>query len=62
MQATRKRSFLDKELIVNALRSEYPEYNRKPWGVMSNLVARGLFYSLLILTSYLNVMLYFLQL
>jgi len=51
MQATRKRSFLDKELIVNALRSEYPEYNRKPWGVMSNLVARGLFYSLLILTS-----------
>jgi len=37
-----KRRFLDKEVIVNALRSEYPEYNRKPWGVMSNLVARGL--------------------
>ncbi|CAI6366354.1 unnamed protein product [Macrosiphum euphorbiae] len=42
MQSARKRRFLDKELIINALRSEYPEYNRKPWGVMSNLVARAL--------------------
>jgi len=53
MQSTRKRRFLDKELIVNALRSEYPEYNRKPWGVMSNLIARGLFfvnYALKVLT------------
>jgi len=39
-----RRRFLDKELIVNALRSEYPEYNRKPWGVLANLIARGLLF------------------
>uniref|UniRef100_A0A2S2QJ24 Nuclear valosin-containing protein-like n=1 Tax=Sipha flava TaxID=143950 RepID=A0A2S2QJ24_9HEMI len=42
MESSRKRRFLDKELIVNDLRSAYPEYNRKPWGVMSNLIARAL--------------------
>ncbi|VVC27682.1 Hypothetical protein CINCED_3A019856 [Cinara cedri] len=42
LQSSRQRRFLDKELIVNGLRSLHPEYNRKPWGVLSNLVSRAL--------------------
>ncbi|XP_025202664.1 nuclear valosin-containing protein-like [Melanaphis sacchari] len=40
--STKKPRFLDREVIVNALRTEYPEYNRKPWGVMLTLTARAL--------------------
>lgn len=41
IESTRNIKYLNKELIVNALRAEYPEYSRKPWGVMANLIARG---------------------
>lgn len=43
MQCSSNRKFLDKEVIVNDFRMHYPEYNRKPWGVVSNLIARGQF-------------------
>lgn len=36
-----RRNFLDKDTMANSLRSKYPEYNRKPWGVLLNLIARG---------------------
>ncbi|XP_050521327.1 nuclear valosin-containing protein-like [Daktulosphaira vitifoliae] len=42
VESSRNVKYLNKELIVNALRLEYSEYNRKPWGVMANLIARAL--------------------
>ncbi|XP_050429869.1 nuclear valosin-containing protein-like [Adelges cooleyi] len=42
LEASKQIKYLDKEIIVNSLRSQYPEYNRKPWGVVSNLIARAL--------------------